>query len=499
MPASDRKGADLAGAHAAKRVLDRSPGPWASWRGTRAGRYVRFIEKYCRSPKGVGWGKPLRLASWQKEEIEEWTADDVDAAVESFPRGNGKSVLEAAFGTAAGFMDDETGAPQVPVVATTVGQAMRSVYDNMVSMVRHEPELADRSLIFTGIGSSRIVIPSNEGVIFPVSNEEAGLQGLDPSTALVDEIGFQPISAWSAVRQAAGKRPRSLVLGMGTPGVDVENALYAIRDRALSTGIHRLYFREWAAEEGCDAADRVEWHRANPALVSGFLRLSALESDYDEWAGGARFRIFRLGQWVEGYESWLGEDGYRVWRNALQPYELVPNVATWVGVDAAISRDTTAVVAVQVREDNGLLHAVAKFWEPTRDEPTDIADVMAYIRQLADTYKVGAVAYDPRFMDWPAKQLHDEGIPMVEIPQGPERMTGIIGDLYTLIRDGGLTHDDDRTFERHILDAQARQNERGFTLSKGKSRGHIDGAIALALAVDRYRGKKKPRQPLFIG
>ena len=27
----------------------------------------------------------------------------------------------------------------------------------------------------------------------------------------------------------------------------------------------------------------------------------------------ARFRIFRLGQWVEGYELWLGQDGRAVW------------------------------------------------------------------------------------------------------------------------------------------------------------------------------------------
>jgi hypothetical protein len=42
-------------------------------------------------------------------------------------------------------------------------------------------------------------------------------------------------------------------------------------------------------------------------------------------------------------------------------------------------------------------------------------------------------------------------------------------------------------------------NDRGFTLSKGKSRGPIDATVALALAVDRWRGKKKPRPALFVG
>jgi phage terminase large subunit-like protein len=333
--------------------------------------------------------------------------------------------------------------------------------------------------------------------MFPMANDEAGLQGLDPSLAIADEIGFQPVASWASLRQAAGKRDRSLVLGMGTPGVDHENALYQVRERVATDGIRGLSYHEWAADPGCDSGDRAQWHKANPALRSGFLRLSALEADYDEFAGGARFRIFRLGQWVDGYESWLGEDGHRIWRASQDHYELQPGAPTWVGVDAAITRDTTAVVAVQIRE-GGKLHAVAKFWTPTRDEPTDIGDVMAYVRDLADTYRLGAVSYDPRFMDWPAKLLYDEGIPMVEVPQGVERMTPIIGDLYTLIREGGVTHEDDPILERHVLSAIRRDNDRGFTLSKGKSNGHIDGCIALALAVDRVRNKTKPRSKLVV-
>src|SRR6478735_2363388 len=112
---------------AAKRLPDPTPGPWTTWKGTRHGKAIRFIETYCRSPKGEGHGAPLKLATWQKQNLEAILAKDVDAAVLSFPRGNGKSTLEAAIAVWAGFADDATGAPQVPIIATTVGQAMRSV------------------------------------------------------------------------------------------------------------------------------------------------------------------------------------------------------------------------------------------------------------------------------------------------------------------------------------------------------------------------------------
>jgi phage terminase large subunit-like protein len=477
--------------------IDASPGPWEAGRGSYHGQVIRFIERYCVIPKGHGHGRPLQLASWQKEQIEAIYAPGIDAAVLSFPRGNGKSTLEAALAVAAGFMGNGTGSPSVPIIATTVGQAIRSVYGTVNAMVAKSPELRTRSIPYSGMGHTRIVIPRNGGEIFPMANLEGQIQGLDPTLAIADEIGFQPMSAWGGLVQAGGKRERSLILGMGTPGVDHDNALYAIRESLLAGPLPRFHFREWAAEEGASLDDRRQWRAANPAIKAGFLRESALETDL-HLMPAARFRIFRLGLWVEGFESWLGEDGGALWRETEDDYHMVPGAPTWVGVDAAITRDTTAVVIVQERPD-GRLHAQAKFWQPTRDEPTDISEVMAYIRILADTYRLGSVAFDPRFLDWPAKVLGDEGVPMVEVSQGVDRMTSVVGDLYTIIREKGVTHPRDPLFAQHVLSAQARHNERGFTLKKDRDYRHIDGVIALSLAVSMYRGRKKARPELFVG
>jgi phage terminase large subunit-like protein len=123
---------------------------------------------------------------------------------------------------------------------------------------------------------------------------------------------------------------------------------------------------------------------------------------------------------------------------------------------------------------------------------------MTHIRTLTSTYRVGAVSFDPRFFDVPAKFLYDEGLPMIEIPQSIEHMTPAVGDLYERLRTGLVTHDDDPLFAQQVLNAVPRLNERGFTLSKGKSRGRIDACIALALAVDRATHKQKPRAPLVV-
>ncbi|MGH7484202.1 MAG: hypothetical protein ACREMY_01190, partial [bacterium] len=186
---------------------------------SRHARAIRFIQEYCPAPKGEGHGTPLRLAGWQKEGLEAMLAPGIDSAMQSFPRGNGKSTFGAAVATWATFDEDETGAPQVPVVATTVGQAIRSCYGVAVAMIKASPDLARRSIIYTGMATPRVFVPTNSGEMFPIANDIDGLQGLDPSLALCDEIGFQPMEVWDALLLAGGKRSRSLTMGFGTPGL----------------------------------------------------------------------------------------------------------------------------------------------------------------------------------------------------------------------------------------------------------------------------------------
>ena len=485
--------------NASKRVADTSNGPWAHWRiRTRHGRAIRFIETYCRPPKGTGHGQPLKLARFQKEFLEEALADGVDTAVLATPRGNGKSSGGGALAVWALFADDETGAPQVPIVATTIGQAIRSCYGVAVSMIKAEPELLRRSLIFTGVTTPRVTTPFNGGELFPVSSEPDGLQGLDPSLAIMDEIGFQPVGSWESLRLASGKRERSLIVGVGTPGLDRDNALYLLRSRIREAGsLPGVVFHEYAAPDGCETTDRDAWRVANPAIKAGFLRISALETDIGITPEG-HFRVFRLGQWYDGVDSWLGPSGRAIWDGLADPYDFVAGEPTWIGVDVGIKRDSTAVVAVQ-RDPEGLLRAVCRLWVPTSDEPVDVTDVMEHIRELGRAYDVQAVSYDPRFFDVPAKMLADEGMALVEVPQSVERMTTVCGGLFEIIKRGEIRHDGDDALAAHVLNAMPRYNQHGFTLEKNKSRGRIDGVIALALAVDRViRMPERPAEASFV-
>jgi phage terminase large subunit-like protein len=492
--------ADLRG-NAAKRIRDTSTPPWKKGRWlkmSRHGRAIKFIETYCRAPKGIGFGKPLKLGGFQKEFLEEALAPGVDTAILETPRGNGKSSGGGAFAVWALFDDDDTGAPQVPIIATTVQQAVRSCYGVAAAMVSAEPELINRALIYTGIATPRIVFPFNGGEAFPISNDVVGLQGLDPSFGIVDEIGFQPTESWDALQLAQGKRFRSLIMGLGTPGVDHENALWQLRTLVREgADLPGVVFHEYATPSRFAIDDPEGWRIGNPAIAAGFLQESALERALARTAEGP-FRIFRLGQWYEGVDSWLGENAAAIWDGLTAPAKPLADAPTWVGVDVGIKRDSTAVVFAQYRPD-GHVHVWARLWVPTRDNPVDVTDVMGFIRTLARRFKVEGVAFDPRFFDVPAKLLGDapDRIKMVETPQSPERMTPVFGNTLELIKRGHLHHNGDTGLRTHVLNGKARLNDRGFTLEKLKSSGRIDAAVAMGLAVDlaihARKRQKKPR------
>lgn len=473
---------------------------WYRWRGIDdpAERCIRFIEAYCRSPKGVGYGKPIKLAEFQEAWIREILKPGTRQAVLQAPRGQGKSTLLAAIAVWAVFDRNETGQPQVPIMATTVSQAARAVYDVACKMVAAEPELSSRALVYTAMSSAKIVVHYNDGECYPIANDVDGLQGLDPTCAIVDEIGFQPQASWNAMVLASGKRTRSLVVGIGTPGVDADkSALWHLREKHRAGTLPAGFsFTELSAPDDCDIRNEAMWLLANPAITEGYLSIDALRTDV-KMMPEAEFRLFRLAQWVEGADCWLGTNGRKVWRDLTSGYQLVDGADTWVGVDVGLKRDSTAVVVGQRRPD-GVLHTTARIWNPRDDGAIDVSAVMQHLRELDKQYSLIEVAYDPRHFELPATMLADEGLPMVELHQSPERMIPACGDPYEAIMRGEISHDGAAVYESQILKAMWTYSDGGKRLTKSRSRGHIDAAIALALCHARASHPAPKKAPAFV-
>ena len=60
-------------------------------------------------------------------------------------------------------------------------------------------------------------------------------------------------------------------------------------------------------------------------------------------------------------------------------------------------------------------------------------------------------------------------------------MAPACGHAFELIVAQQIVHDGDPDLAAHVTSAVKREQERGFTLAKGKSRRHIDAAVAMAM------------------
>ena len=69
----------------------------------------------------------------------------------------------------------------------------------------------------------RIRVPRTDSELRPLPAEPGALQGYDPSFVVVDELHVVTEQVWDAMALASGKRDRSLVLGISTPGVSPDS------------------------------------------------------------------------------------------------------------------------------------------------------------------------------------------------------------------------------------------------------------------------------------
>ena len=502
------------------------PPPWADWPEPRGSstRAIRWIETFVVLVKGHGAGKPIALADHQKEWLRRVLdsedldgnplASDVSIAVLSVARGNGKSTFMAAVSLWALFDPPSEAVPQIPIVATTVKQAMRSIWKPACLMVKRHPELEMRARIFTSITDPKILNNVNDGEMFPIADEPDGLQGLDPTFAVLDEIGHHTSTSWNALVMASGKDPDSIIVGTGTVGPKKiirgeANALHMLdqahRAGQLDAGV---VFVRYSAPEDCALDDLGAWRMANPALDEGFMDVDRLITAAST-TPPHEVKLFRLNQWTSGVGSWLGDSAITVWGPLEDPdYHLKPAVPTWVGIDVGTTVDSTAVVAMQRREDDSSRwHAVIRIWMPGPNrQRVDLDSVASYLLELEETYDLQEVAYDPRsFRDAAGLLMDEHAMPMVEFPQSISRMAPATATAHGLIMSEALSwsvYDQSQQdlASWQITNAEARYlDEGGFRLSKSKSEDKIDAAIALVMCCDRAATAKPKRQRTYFG
>lgn len=477
-----------------KAAVSSEPLPFRPRSLVESERFLSFADKFLRVPKGTGAKGKLHLRPWQVEIVEDVLDSGARTVGLMLPRGSGKTTLNAAIALYAFFCWGE--GANVVVVAVDERQAGLA-FGAARRMVELSPELAERCQVF----KDRLYLPTTDSSFQVLPATPASLEGLDFVLGLVDEAGVVNRDTFEVVQLAQGKRERSVVVAIGTPGPNLEDqVLLSLRSSAHDNPDDKtLVFREFSAAgfEHHPVDCTHCWELANPAL-DDFLHRDALVALLPPKTREATFRRARLCQLATETEgSFLPPGTWEV----LDTEERIPKGSEVViALDGSFSDDTTALLLATVGEQPHF--DVLDVWEkPAGDESyrVPVTEVEDRIRQACKDYEVVEIIADPFRWTRTLQVLEAERLPVVEFPHSPARLTAATTDLYSAVINQKMTHSGDPRLAAHVAAAVVASDDRGMRLAKrsrSRTARKIDLAACLVMAHSRatWRATHKKRK-----
>jgi phage terminase large subunit-like protein len=460
-----------------KQLADDSP---LALRGSRRRELAvaRFAADYVRVPRGHGVRKPLRLRPWQRSLIAATWDQRPRPRLAGWmlPRGQGKTSLTAVLALYELLAGPE--GAQVVVVATDERQAglCHRVASRMVEL---HPELEARVQQY----ADQLTVPVRGSSFQVLPAVPKRLEGLDFTLAIVDEAGRVDQEVYEVVSLATGKQKASVVLAIGTPGPELEQTVLG-RLRTYALDDPALVWREHSAAgfEDHPVDCRHCWELANPAL-GDFLAVDGLQAVLPPKMREASFRRARLCQLTDQLEeAWLPPGA---WAACADPIVSIPDGAEVVlAFDGSFNGDTTVLTVATVDQRPHV--DLVELWEAAGAQ-VPIVDVEAAVRQACRRWRVLEIAADPFRWARSLQLLDGEGLPILEYPQSPGRMSPATARFYEAVVNQQLTHSGDSRLARHVGNAVLREDARGARLAKERkdSPRRIDAAVAAVMAHDR--------------
>jgi hypothetical protein len=160
------------------------------------------------------------------------------------------------------------------------------------------------------------------------------------------------------------------------------------------------------------------------------------------------------------------------------------SLTVFVGVDASVKHDSTAIVAVTWdHKAKAVRLCFHRVFQPSPNEPLDFeATIERTLLELNERFCVMRVLFDPYQMQASAQRLARRGLKIEEFPQTSANLTAASQNLYELIASGNLVLYADASMRLAISRAVAVETSRGWRISKDKQTHKIDVVVALAMA-----------------
>jgi hypothetical protein len=222
---------------------------------------------------------------------------------------------------------------------------------------------------------------------------------------------------------------------------------------------------------------------------TGFI-LNALDSNCCRPLASARITLrhstyLRLheNRWTTGEEAFISAEK---WDGLVEPgLRPDPSGALFVGVDASLRRDSTAIVSVKYSpNDDRLVLADHKTINPGPGGINLESAIEFYIRRLYNSFgtTVAKIFCDPFQMARSMQTLQAAGIDIEEFPQTLPNLTLSTETLLSAVMNRNLRVYPFDDLRSHVLNAVTVESPRGIRLSKQNQSAKIDGCVALSFA-----------------
>jgi phage terminase large subunit-like protein len=488
-------------------------GLWPTW-GYLA---IRWIEKWCICGDGDWYGQLIKLRTDQRKFLLRWyeycpQCDQwrYDEALRGAATGDGKTQFVAAIVVLefAGPPQIRVESPNIPIAAASFEQADR-VFSAVSTMCGGQDQQVKQSPLreFFEVYDTEIKYADGaSGRVFRIAAAAGTNEGGLPSLFVCDELHEwgEAGSAKARLKTVVGKstRKRKTPHGCGrqimlsTAGFDIDHSLlgdYVKQGRRVlrNPKLAPRFLFDWReAPDGLDYRKPSDRELAVRAASQAADVLWSVQDRVDDWGSPSmpahEWIRYYANRWVEIPEdSWLKEHP-AAWADAEGEWESDESNPCCLSVDMALAHDSVAVDRVEELPD-GRFAVTARIWNAADYGgriPHD--EVWAYITDEAKGADFRGVVYDPRFFEVPARMLEHRGILAVEFDQSPQRMAPACGLALELLiaSPSRIVHDGDPDLADHVKRAAKVPQERGgFTLKKGKSKGHIDACVAMVMGL----------------
>jgi phage terminase large subunit-like protein len=460
-------------------------------------KVTRWIERNCVFGEGDHFGEPVKLETFEKLFLIWLFEKRPDGryryrrALFEVPKGNGKTSLSAWIGA---YQLANQFSAVIPVAAASYDQA-ELLFGDMRTTVRESPTLREVMTPFEG----EIQLKNLPGRAYKVAAIAGTNDGQRPSTFLADEIhewvGGNKERVHLVIANGCTKRDGSLIVNTTTPGFDLDTLAGQLHEYGLKVNSGEIddpefLFVWW----GCpadrfdltDDGQRAQAVRAANPAADLFLNVADVSARYHQIPENEWLR-YHAGLWVSGAQAWLPTGAWDACKDTNT--EIAPGADVCLGFDGSFNNDSTALVVVSCGDAPHI--DVVNVWEKPPDAGPDwavpIVDVEDAIRQSCRKWQVREIVCDPFRWARTYQILADEGLPIVEFPQNPSRMTPATQRFFEAVMNHGLTHSSDPRLARHIANTVLKTDSRGQRITKESrhSSRKIDLAVASVMAFDR--------------